>query len=151
MSIITFNSNSHERDVVVTNLTKFSPAIFIFFLLTACGGGGSGDQTENPIITETPATKIVQTGILLDSPISNIQFSTSSALEGKTDSSGSYKYIDGDKIVFSIGDLKFPEITAKKTITPLEIFVGTKTTSAEVINFIRLIQTMDDDGDIDHE
>ncbi|KUJ83453.1 exo-alpha-sialidase [Microbulbifer flavimaris] len=117
-------------------------------LLVACGGGGSGDgatQDSNPPTSTSPTVLI---GSIIDSPIQNIQFKTSSNREGTTDNNGEFEFEENDTVVFSIGNIEFEAIDAKQGLTPLELFGTGNLEDRRVINFTRFIQTLDDDGDI---
>lgn len=119
-------------------------------LLVACGGGGGGSgngatQDNNPPTSTSPTVLI---GSIIDSPIQNFQFETSSNREGSTDNNGEFEFEENDTVVFSIGNIEFEAIDAKKGLTPLELFGTGNLGDRRVINFTRFIQTLDDDGDI---
>lgn len=86
------------------------------------------------------------TGVILDSLIQGVSFSTTSGVSGVTDEQGQFTYDDGDYITFSIGSLILPEIQAKPVITLLDIFETDNIHETEVANLARLLQTLDDDG-----
>jgi hypothetical protein len=50
-------------------------------------------------------------------------------------------------VTFFIGDLNFPAVAATGTVTPLELSGTQDTTDPKVMNMIRLLQTLDQDGD----
>ncbi|GAA4087562.1 hypothetical protein [Zhongshania borealis] len=104
-------------------------------LLMACGGGGSSSNGS----TNT------QTGRFLDSPVANIGYRTET-LEGVTNSLGEYDYVEGETVTFFIGDLEFPPVNAAKTVTPLDLAGSDDTSNSTVVNILRLIQTLDEDG-----
>lgn len=113
----------------------------IALVLVGCGGSGSSSNDS-----DSEKQTSTQIGVFLDSPISNIGYKTKS-FEGTTNLLGEYKYAEGETVTFFIGNLKFPAVTAGATVTPLDI-VGTKDTSdSTVVNIIRLLQTLDTDGD----
>lgn len=113
-------------------------AVLLLFFLGACGGSdddpASGDGTEYEI------------GVFLDSPVSNIGYRTET-LEGETNSLGEYDYVEGETVTFFIGDLEFPSVTATGTVTPLDLAGTDDTADNVVVNIIRLLQTLDQDGD----
>ena len=108
----------------------------VIVALSACGG--SDDVTAPKIQSKS--------GVLHDSPVINISYK-SGILEGVTDSKGTYKYLEGDKVTFSIGDLDFPEVDAKGFITPFDLANSTDIDNRKVVNMLRLLQTLDKDGD----
>ena len=115
--------------------SKFLLGASTLLAITACGGG------EKSVVAAS-----VQTGVFLDSPIINIGYKTET-LEGVTDSLGQYQYLEGETVTFSIGDLVFPAVTAKDSVTPLDIAKSNDTSNSTVVNMIRFLQTLDADGD----
>ncbi len=108
--------------------------------LVACGGGsssgessGSEDQPDN------------QTGVFLDSPVINIGYRTET-LEGVTNSLGEYEYAEGETVTFFIGDLDLPPVPATGVVTPLNMASTQDTSDPTVVNILRLLQTLDKDG-----
>jgi hypothetical protein len=123
--------------------SMMSGKVFLFLytsLLIACGGGGGGDDPDPVPPPET------STGVFLDSPVINIGYRTE-ALEGVTNSLGEFEYLPGESVTFFIGDLNFPAVAATGTVTPLELSGTQDTTDPKVMNMIRLLQTLDQDGD----
>jgi hypothetical protein len=116
---------------------KFSVVTIILLLLFGCGGGGGGGGS-------TSSAK--STGVFLDSPVINIGYRTET-LEGVTNSLGEYEYLPGETVTFFIGDLIFPAVTATGTVTPLDLAGTQDTANSKVMNMIRLLQTLDQDGD----
>ena len=64
-----------------------------------------------------------------------------------TDEDGSFNYLPGESVTFSIGDIDLPTTQAISTITPLTVFSTTEITDISVMNLARLLQTLDTDGD----
>lgn len=117
---------------------------FICVGLAACGGGSSSSSPDsNGNETETGAN---QAGVFLDSAVVDIGYKTET-LEGVTNSSGEFEYVTGENVTFFIGDLELPLTAAKGVVTPLDIASSQDTTNPVVVNIIRLLQTLDDDGD----
>ncbi|MBU2869339.1 PKD domain-containing protein [Colwellia sp. E2M01] len=104
---------------------------------------GTEDSTADTvnIISLTKST-----GVFLDSAVINIGYRTET-LEGVTNSLGEYNYLPGETVTFFIGDLEFPAVTAKGTVTPLDLAETDKTNDTTVVNIIRLLQTLDQDSD----
>ena len=111
------------------------------FLLTACGGGGSSSDGSPPV--SEPSTS---TGRFIDSPVANIGYRTESIPDGVTNANGQFKYLEGETVTFFIGDLEFPPAPATEKVTPLDLAGSTDTSDPTVINIIRLLQSLDDDG-----
>ena len=126
------------------------PAIASVLALTACGGGGgsssdsSGEDNNNG--GDVTAS---ETGVFVDSPVSGINYTTSSGESGKTNELGEYNYAPGDTVTFSIGGIELPAIEATGRITPADMGSGATDWSSDqtVVNILRLLQTLDSDGD----
>ena len=136
-------------------------------LLSACGGGSSSsapDITEEQSDSrggladqdEEGTTEQSKTGNFVDSPVSGIQYRTST-FSGVTDIAGSFEYNTNEIIEFSIGSLVLGAAVADSTVTPLEL--GTLNGSLEngaldyqsnhqdrATNTLRLLQTLDSDS-----
>ncbi len=116
-----------------------------FVLLTACGGGGSSatpSESGPPANESGPSPDI---GVFLDSPVINIGYRTET-LENVTNSLGEYEYLPGETVTFFIGDLEFPPVEASGTVTALDLAGTASTSDPRVVNMIRLLQTLDQDG-----
>ncbi len=105
-------------------------------LLANCGGGGS----------DTPSTL---TGVFIDSPVINIGYRTATQ-NGDTNSRGEFKYLAGETVTFFIGDMEFPPVLAAEVVTPLDMADTDDVAHHMVINIIRLLQSLDKDGDPDN-
>lgn len=118
------------------------------FLLTGCFSNDDSDDDKDPGQDKTLI------GVFLDSPVVNINYETKSPAgvitsepDAVTDVEGKFEYQEGDTVTFSIGALTFPEVVASGTVTPLDIAQTTSPTDPEAANMLRLLQTLDDDGD----
>jgi hypothetical protein len=124
------------------NSNKFLLSAWILLVLTACIDLESDDD-------EGPSEPFINTGVFLDSPVINIGYRTET-LEGVTNAQGEYEYLAGETVTFFIGDLELPAQTAKGVVTPLDLAATTDVNDAEVVNIIRLLQTLDKDGNPDN-
>lgn len=136
-------------------LKKISTLINLSVLavfIAACGGGGGGGGGEGsagpaPTAAPTPTTApIARQGVFLDSPVVNIGYRTET-LEGLTDVNGAFDYMEGETVTFFIGDLVFPTVPATGLVTPLTLANSSDPLDPQVINIIRLLQSLDSDGD----
>ena len=95
--------------------------------------------------SKQPSVLATQTGVLMDSAVANVSYRTATH-NGITNEYGQFQYEPGESVAFSIGGIVFPEVAAKATITPLD-WAGTNNIGyPPVINMIRLLQTLDRDG-----
>lgn len=111
-------------------------ALTLGLALSACDGSG-----------KAPA---VQTGQLVDAAVQGATYkATPSGLSGVTDVNGNYQYQAGDKVVFSFGNIVFPEVTATGTVTPQALagVDGNDFDSQTVKNIARFLQSLDANGD----
>ena len=107
-------------------------------LLVACGGGGGGSGGST-----TPAA--VQTGVFTDAVVSGVSYSTASR-SGLTDDGGRFNYLPGEMVTFSIGGIVLGSALAGPVVTPLTLVGTTDVTNQQVINIVRLLMTVDADG-----
>ena len=103
-------------------------------LLTACGN------------TDTPTKQ----GVFVDAPVEGLSFTTSSGLTGTTNSAGVFNYVAGDTVTFSLGDVKFPTVTAGDRISPLDLVGATSANDPGALAIARLLQSLDTDGNPDN-
>jgi len=149
------------RMPLITFIITFS------IVLASCGGsGGSGGSQgggstsspppPQPTPTAEPApptpeptqepSPSVLSGIFIDSAVEGLRYSTATQ-QGSTDSDGTFQYISGEMITFSIGDIQLPSITASAQVSPLDIFSTDDIDLLQVANLSRLLQSLDSDGD----
>ncbi|WP_316365575.1 hypothetical protein [Candidatus Thiodiazotropha sp. CDECU1] len=107
------------------------------FLLAACGGGGGGGGSSNP----TTAT-----GVFKDNNVSGITY-TSGAQSGTTGSDGSFIYEVGQQVSFNLGNVTLGSATGRSVLTPVDLVAGGSSSSTEVLNLVRFLLMLDDDGD----
>ena len=117
-------------------------ALALATALTACGGGGSSSGGSS---TPPSSSGDTETGVFTDSAVVGIHYQTSPGNKsGKTNALGEYNYVEGDTVTFSIGDTELPPVTATGRVTPADMADGND--ADVVINVLRLLQTLDDDG-----
>lgn len=113
--------------------------------LTACEGNSSG--TKSPPTNPPPTEEQASTGVFTDSPVAGVKYA-SATQEGTTNVEGEFEYVDGEEVIFSIGGIHFPAVSGKGRVTPLDM--GGDDANLEtpaVVNILRLLQTLDEDGD----
>ena len=112
--------------------------------LTACGGSGGGDGTT------ATATETVSTGVFIDSAVEGLQYETATQ-SGTTNSLGEYDYLAGETVTFSIGGIVLGSTIAGPVVTPLSLVPdATSATNPVVTNIVRLLLSLDSDGDPDN-
>lgn len=111
--------------------------------LASCGG----DDNDNN--NSTPPEDQVLTGTLLDAPVINIDYRTDTQ-EGVTNAQGEFNYLEGERVFFSIGDLNLPSAAGDEVVTPMDMVGFQDSEDFRVVNIIRLLQSLDDDGNPDN-
>ena len=86
-------------------------------------------------------------GVFVDSTVSGLTYETLTQ-EGITDGEGTFKYRDGEEVTFYIGTLLLGTAVGQDTITPLDLVGVEMVQNQEVTNICRLLQSLDQDGDI---
>lgn len=110
------------------------------FMLVSCSSSS---------ITSDPAADTLLTGVFLDSAVEGISYRTD-AESGITNAAGEYSYADGESVTFSIGTLDFPTVVARPVVTPVEMSSSENIFSNVSVNIARLLQSLDEDGDLDN-
>jgi uncharacterized delta-60 repeat protein len=128
---------SYISNMSRVRLHCFKIILFCIFL-AGCNGNSSTDSSE------IKTTR--QEGVFIDSAVSGLAYKTPT-FSGFTDSNGTYNYIEGELVTFSIGGITFPPVIAEKIVTPLTIANSLNFNNTTVINISRLLQTLDTDGD----
>jgi hypothetical protein len=151
-------------------LFKTSTLICLSGLLGACGGGighdtptpGSGavssssSSSSSEIVSSSSSdaaggsdNPLVRQGFFVDSIVANLHYQTASS-SGFTSATGQYDYLAGETVTFSIGDLTFPPVLAQPTVTPLTLADSDDITDNTVTNIVRLLLSLDQDGNPDN-
>lgn len=140
--------------------------------LVACGGSsgggkpkGSSSAVTSPTSSSAPSSEassssssegsssstssvVTQTGVFVDSAVAGVTYLTSpGGRSGVTSITGQYDYVEGDTVVFSIGEIQFPAAPAKGVVTPLDMVESGGTDNQVVRNIAVLLQSLDADGD----
>ncbi|MGI9277822.1 MAG: choice-of-anchor I family protein [Endozoicomonas sp.] len=116
-------------------LLKFSPALLAISIGSALLVGCNSNSDESP---ET------KTGQFIDAAVSGISYRTET-LSGTTGPNGEYDYEEGETVIFSIGGLDFPPVTATGVVTPLDWSETRNVHDPIVTNIARLLQSLDQD------
>lgn len=120
---------------------KYGALLICGSLLSACGSD-SDDSDGSDVSTASD----LSTGVFVDAAVGGVDYSTDTQ-QGTTNEKGEFDYAEGESVTFSIGDLVFPSVKAGDTITPLEIAGSTDINAPKVINMVRLLMSLDKDGD----
>jgi len=106
-------------------------------VMVGCGGGGAG--AGGPVHPN---------GVFVDSPVEGLDYETGSEF-GLTGLKGRYDYREGETITFSIGDVILGRAAGKEMLTPIDLVPGAvDETDSTVTNICRLLQSLDQDGNL---
>ncbi|GAA3924898.1 hypothetical protein [Litoribacillus peritrichatus] len=134
-----------------SQITRLSLALSLCSaFLTGCSSNSSSSDSDE-----------VLTGQFTDSPVSGLTYTTPTQ-SGVTDANGSFKYLEGETVTFSIGATTLGSSPAQATVTPFDlreitrdiqdgINILTRSSADQThhafLNIATLLQTLDQDGD----
>jgi hypothetical protein len=120
-------------------LLALSTIGFLLLVLNTIGCGDGSDDGPPPALLN---------GVFLDSVVQGLNYQTPTQ-QGITDQNGTFRYLRGEVITFSIGQIILGSAPAKSQMTPLDLVANADgVTDQEVTNICRLLQTLDDDNDL---
>lgn len=120
----------------MANFKKISLSIVVTTALSFSGcGSSSSDDTVK---------KTTKNGIFIDSHVQGIEYSTETQ-NGITDENGSFKYKDGETVTFKIGGINLGTTKVNDIVTPLNVIGVTSADSTNVVNMLRMLQSLDED------
>ena len=121
--------------------------VFIAFCTISCGGGNSDSSSPESVapVVVVVAQPTVFTGIFLDSAVEGLSFTTTTN-SGITNTLGEFSYQANENITFSIGDISLPAVAANSVLTPLDVMETDDINHPSVVNVLRLLQSLDEDG-----
>lgn len=118
--------------------------------LTSGCGSSEADKSAPPINPEAATPRETapspQQGQFIDSAVSGLFYETESR-EGFTDHNGYFDYLPGETVSFFIGNIPLGSATGADVLTPVEITSAQEAQNDATINVLRLLQTLDYDGD----
>jgi len=126
---------SKNKTSRVKILFTFCTLLFSLVSLSACGGGNSSDEGSSGTPTVKKGQFILVAGLHFETPTQS----------GITNVTGDFRYIEGETVTFSIGDIQFPQVLAEEFVTPFHMARTYDRKNQMVINIKRLLQTLDED------
>ncbi|MDU0352861.1 hypothetical protein RS130_02015 [Paraglaciecola aquimarina] len=106
-------------------------------LLASCGDSDDNPSTNNPT---------TQTGFFIDSAVQGLAYRSDST-SGITGADGSFEFVEGETITFSVGSLELGSAVGDTYITPISLVSGATASNEAVINIVRLLLMLDTDND----
>jgi len=132
-------------------MLKFIVLIFSFFILIGCGGGTLSNQNSNLSNSNIKPFKVKN--ILIDSPIKGVEYSCG-LTKDITIKNGEFFCYKNTTVTFRIGGVilgsNYLENNKTTFITPAKLYKLDNSNIADIriINFIRLIQSLDSDDNV---
>ncbi|MCI0507332.1 MAG: hypothetical protein L0Z73_14645 [Gammaproteobacteria bacterium] len=119
--------------------------LLTIFLIACSSGGDGGAPSGGTSGTPDPQPEIL-TGVFLDSLVSGVNYRTETQ-SGMTNTNGEFNYINSEHVAFSIDGIVLGATQAGPVVTPLMLVDGAMdATDPRVINIVRLLMTLDSDG-----
>lgn len=112
-------------------------------MLLLCACGGSSDPLPPVPDIDRPEER---TGSFYDTTVVGLEYSSPSG-SGVTDAQGLLDITPGDSVTFSVGGVTLGTVTGSSIMTPLDLFAGSDLNGNQVINTIRMLLAIDEDGD----
>ncbi|MBF0279269.1 MAG: cadherin repeat domain-containing protein [SAR324 cluster bacterium] len=106
--------------------------------------GDDEAKKDDPVEIADGARELLS-GVFVDAAVQGASF-TSSAGGGLTDGNGTFYYFRGDTVVFTIGGITLGTATGQSQVTPVNLVADQFVTNRKVVNILRFLQTLDDDG-----
>lgn len=122
------------------------------FALAACGGGGGSSSTPDtgdPGGTLPPPPVGTLTGQFKDGNVEGLAYSTETQA-GTTDAAGTFRYRAGETVTFRVGQALLGSAPAKEILTPIDLVVAGSSADPAVVNRVRFLLMLDQDGDPDN-
>ena len=115
---------------------QFCICTLALLILTACSDGGSSSSEPNE-----------QQGVFIDSAVEGVTYTTPTR-SGTTDSNGTFAYLFGEVVTFSIGGITLGSAVGQPQLTPIDLVPGAiDATDQQVTNILRFVQSLDADSD----
>lgn len=107
--------------------------------LSACGGSGGGGGSSSHTVTTT-------NGNFKDADVIGLEYKSGSH-SGITGLNGSYTCENGKDITFFVGNVTLGTVRCNQLITPVELVTSGSADNQTVVNLVRFLAMIDDDGD----
>lgn len=128
-------------DRLLTSAILWTAACSLTFLSSCSGGGGGSAGGGGGGVTS------VSYGVFLDAAVEGLNYSTQTQA-GLTAAGGVFKYVPGETVTFSIGDIPLGSATARPALTPVDLVTSGSVTHQKVTNMTRLLMSLDEDNNV---
>jgi hypothetical protein len=117
------------KKMIISGLIGLSAVSFV-----ACSDDGSSSSSGG---------SSVKSGTFSDSKVEGLSYSTQTQ-KGDTDAKGTFKYKDGEEVVFKIGGITLGNAKGQSDMTPVTL-VGTNYSDPKVVKILQFLQSIDSD------
>ncbi len=132
----------HEKITRDFHLKTMLGLMLVTLLVVGCSGEGGG-----LVGGDGSSSEALLQGIFMDSAVEGLEYETETQF-GVTDHDGTFMYMEGETVMFHVGDIVLGEAHAQSMMTPIDLVNGAMDeTHPMVINMARFIQTLDEDMD----
>ena len=133
----------HSKSIM--RLSRLLTIGVLSLLLIGCWGNGDG---PNGVSDPRPPTSQPLQGLLVDSKVTGAAYDTAS--QSALTDEGKYLYIEGDDVVFSVGDILLGvnncDVAGADFVTPVEMTCSANPTVDAALNLIVFLQSIDEDS-----
>ena len=126
--------------------TPTSARLPLIYTVSAANVGGASTSYELLLTVDPPPAGAMMTGVFRSDTVVGLGY-VSGTHSGLTDNSGTFTYEQGQAITFSVGGVTIGAVpTAKTLVTPLDLVAQGTGTSNRVLNVVRFLMMLDQDG-----
>ena len=126
--------------------TPSRPRVAVTYTVVASNVGGAYTSADLVLGVDPGPAGTAVTGVFRGETVSGLGY-RSGIHGGLTDSSGAFTYEVGQGIAFSVGTVNIGAVpSARALVTPVDLVAGGSGTSSHVLNVVRFLMMLDQDG-----
>ena len=130
--------------------TPTSARLPLTYTVVASNMGGALTKSQFVLTVDPPPAGTAVTGVFRSDTVIGLGY-VSGGHSGLTDKGGAFTYEEGQGITFSVGGLSIGGVpTAKTLVTPMDLVSQGTSTSNRVLNVVRFLMMLDQDGNINN-
>ncbi|MBF0621496.1 MAG: VWA domain-containing protein [Magnetococcales bacterium] len=133
-------------------MIKIKPLLTTLLLslsLSGCGAGEINQLLCEKFGNSSSCPVEYTTGVFIDSAVSGLTYK-SVEVSGTTDENGTFRYAKKGEVTFSVGGVDLGTVDGAAMLTPLDLAGSDDVHNNQVVNTVRLLQSLDSDGDPDN-
>lgn len=113
--------------------------------LSACGSSVSNLGNVG-VPGDTNVVGSIADGVFRDSNVSGLKY-ISASQAGVTDTTGAFKYVNGEGLTFSVGGINLGNAIGKAVISPLDLVPSGTASTDNVLNIARFLMLLDNNAE----